>query len=70
MFIECPKCSLEIDVKIHRGHQGSYFEPPEPDEYDFEEEHPCAEGWSKDEQLIFDERVAEAASEPYEPDWF
>lgn len=71
MFIECPKCQVEIDVSVHRGHQGSYFDPPEPDEYDFEEEHPCAETWTDAEQEIFDKRVADAM-EDYnsEPDWF
>ena len=72
MFIECPKCLDEIDVNIiSLGTSGNYFEPPEPAEYDFESEHPCADSWTDAEQEIFDNRVWESMDSAYsEPDFF
>ena len=71
MYIDCPKCGEEIDVIItSRGRSGGYFEPPEPAEYDFAEEHPCQSTWTDKEQEIFDNRVWDAMEERYlEPDW-
>ena len=66
MFIECPSCLDEIDVRItSSGRSGGYFEPPEPAEYEFESEHPCADSWTDKEQEIFDNRVWDAMEERY-----
>jgi len=72
MFITCPKCEEEIDVIITSfGSQGSYFEPPEGGEYDFDKEHPCQATWTDAEQDEFDNLVWSLAEESRnEPDWF
>ena len=72
MFIECPKCKEEIDVMVTSfGSQGSYFEPPESGEYDFEQEHPCSESWTDAEWEKFDEEVWFSADESrYNADCF